>query len=125
MMNIGDRVISKKTGPVAQSTIYAIFSAHAWKAIQLAKGKSEITRWDELYPNWYEEGKLVYLSLFDEPVKIVSYQEYCDNLESNLDPFLVELRKVPSLYKLFLERQYELQPEVYELSYPEDDLELV
>jgi len=102
-----ERVISKKTGLLISGIVVGILTG-GYQKLVYHRRNNKSTLWDNLYPHWQE--KFVYIVVFDQPSRIMSYEEY------------VNSESVGEIYKN--EKDYEINcPLLYEATYPEDGLE--
>lgn len=123
MIEIGDRVVGKSTGTLTPSTVIAKMVAPYYIGVF---NKDVQTRWDDLYPLW-KEGN-VYITKFDEPVKNCTYAEFKIGFEPLMESesFFSNLKSSNSeVYEDFLKYRYDIQPSVYTVAYPEEDLEIL
>jgi hypothetical protein len=107
---LGDDVMTKQIGlPVVGKVLGVMFGYYYSWANQAVNGQSLFLKWNELYPDW--RTKCVYFILFNEPVRYMTYDEFCDN------PTVQEEYKTRAHYEIMVKP-------VESVSHPEDDLEL-
>ncbi len=107
-MNLGDVVVSKKTGYPASGTVAGMVVAPMYMA---GRDQSYFSTWNELYPDWTEK-PIVYV-VFEEARRTVTFEEfihYMPESMKNLDP--------KTLYETHI-------PTARIMAYPVDDLELL
>ena len=71
---LGDKVVSKKTGYPGSGEVCGVVYA----AMYVATTKKELKDfecWNDLYPDWHEK-HIVYVR-FDEPRRTVTFEEFC------------------------------------------------
>lgn len=107
MFNIGDKVVSKKTGQPVYGTVVGICTSDFF--INTRKYGNVTTVWEKLYPSWRE--KCVCSVKFDNPITPISFQE----LKEQSDPGLSDE---------ILNYLYSKYPKAWVAEYPEEDLEL-
>jgi len=121
MFNIGDKVVSKKTGLPAIGTVVGILTASIYchisrltilsnKQVVNGQGESCFITWNKLYPDWTEH--MVYFLKLPQPQRTYSFAEFLTVLPADLD---LEIAK-----KIYKERVGEADL----IAYPEADLEL-
>ncbi len=123
-VELGTRVVGKRTGAMVPSTVVAIMTYEAF--INLLRTGSDLTKWDSLYPDW--PTKQVIVTKFDEPTQNISFFEFKSMIESMDDvEFINEMRedKNKKIYKKFIEYQYSMQPKAMSVAYPIDDVDIL
>ena len=107
-MNIGDSVMSKKTGFPASGTVAGLVVAPMYIG---GRDISMFTRWNILYPDWTDK-PIVYV-VFAEAIRTATFEEFLEYLPENMkqyDPHTLYETQVPSTNMI---------------AYPIDDLEVV
>jgi hypothetical protein len=125
-MNIGDRIIGKKTGTLTPSTIVAVMTWEFYCKVFFTSPKameSTIEAWSKHYPDF--QSKLIVISKFDEPQKNISFDEFKTSIDSESDEFTDFVREIPIMYNLLLKIRYDKLPNTITVSYPEEDCEVL
>jgi hypothetical protein len=123
-MNIGDRIIGKRTGTLTPSTITGIMTWNTYFGIVGSSQKeSALEVWSKFYSD--VENKLVIISEFDEPTCPISFSEYKASVDERTDDFTVKLRENTELYLQLIQDRYNQFPKAKSVSYPEDDVEIL
>lgn len=107
----GDKVATRQTGFPGIGEVLCQTPAILY--LNLA-GIGTIKYWDRLYPDWKD--KNIYLVHYDEPRRVVTYEEYL----TSLVPDASEIYKESYLRKVY-EEEVIVRHTMY---YPEEDLEL-
>lgn len=115
-LQLGDKITGSKTGCLSPSTIVGIMTAEAYVGIMGHPG----TKWDILYPTWEE--KPVVLSLFDNPQRSVSFDEFKNNLLT-ASPTVADIAAVaPKESEVLFREEYERLPLISLVAYPMQDV---
>jgi hypothetical protein len=108
--NLGQHVITKKTGLPTSGLIIAIeYAITFYNRVSERYFINKKHPWDDIYPEWRNTKKLVYTLMFKEPQYIVSYKEF--------------LEQAPVEWHTREYYEEKVRKDLYAI-YPEDDLEL-
>lgn len=121
-LQLGDRIIGKKTGTLTPSTIIGFAPA------KIIPSDSK-DNWNRLYPDWTD--KMIVFSEFDEPTRNCTIEEF--KLGYPLPPeeetdshFVLRLCRDKNVYNEYIEFLYDkMVPTCKIVSYPIDDVEKI
>jgi hypothetical protein len=114
MFNLGDKVVSKRTGCPVVGTIIAIESGETYKNTFYNTHHVMMKYWFGLYPYW--DTKLVYTVSFTEPQRIGTLEEFVAQSNELFAQRFIEVD---------LKQLYEVAAPMSKFAqYPEEDLEL-
>jgi hypothetical protein len=105
-MKLGDKVTSKKTGPLAVGYVMSIMAPSYYMA---SCGMTGNSRWDEVYPDWQK--KMLVGVGYETPQKNLSLDEFCAGYN---------VQKTPEVIAIY----NKIVPDRVFIVYPADDLEL-
>lgn len=94
MLQVGDKVTSRKIGPVMVGQVHGLMKA-TLVCHQTNGGVSpRSNHWEQLYPNWFD-GNLAYV-VPDVPVRPITYQEFlqqhnCEHSQTTRDMYLYQV----------------------------------
>ena len=115
MFNLGQKVMSKKTGLPQTGYIYGIVEGKPFSLNLANRGQLQsYNGWNQHYPNW--PLKHIYYVMFDIPSRVISYQEYLQSIRANYGPDIPEEQ---------IQAAYNQIPLELAATYPEDDLEVL
>lgn len=122
--NIGDRVVTNKTGPINIGTVCG--KNIGYKTPSAVEGSS----WDLLYPDWCS--KPVYYIQLDKPNKFTTLEEWISGslrqIEDTLNSLPIRFAVNEEQTEILIEKikeSYELSPATFSICAPEDDLSLI
>lgn len=108
-MNIGDRVTTKKLSLPTVATVAGIVTGEMYTKL-CRRAVEDFHNWNKLYPEWQSHNVVVLV--FDEPQYIVSFEEFCEGLDT------------PGVTENMRAMYHEKVAKVEYATYPEQDLEL-